>query len=285
MKIYIANTLQKNRVGGGFTFIDNFKKALGDKCTDNYDEASIYLIAGATMVSRDDVKKAKADGKKVVFRIDNVLRNSRNRGTGMPRIYDFAEMSDAVVYQSSWAQDFLGKFTGKVGTIILNSADESVFNPEGSVRPKQGEPQYLYSRSSRDEGKNWISTWYRFQQEYFRNPKAHLWIHGQFGPENEPWRFDFFGGAEERYSFRGFVQSPKEMAEIYRSCDYLIYPFIFDACSNTLVEAIVSGCKVKYLGEITGGAIDIKEKFEWCGREYFYLKRMADEYLTLFESL
>jgi len=293
MKIFLANILQPGRTGGGFTWIDNMRKAFGDMITDNYDEATVYIIPGATMVNRADVIRAKADGKKTILRVDNVLRSSRNRGTGMPRLFDFAQMCDAVVYQSTWARDFLKPFLKQDGRVILNSADEKIFKPDGPTRPKQGEPQYLYSRSSRDEGKNWISAWYFFQEVALKNSKAHLWIHGHFGSENEEWKFDFFGGAEERYAFRGFVETPEEMAEIYRSCDQIIIPFINEACSNTLIEAIISGTLITHLYNIrdkhnhhmSGGAREICKKFIDNGREYFYLDRMKREYLELFKSL
>ena len=112
MKIYIAK-FEPDRIGGGWSFASNFHDGMGDLITANYDEADIYFITSPSMVQRDEVAKAKADGKKIVLRLDNAVRNSRNRNTGMTRMKDFAEWSDLIIYQSNWAKDYLMPFLKK----------------------------------------------------------------------------------------------------------------------------------------------------------------------------
>lgn len=286
MKVYIANELQANLSGGGGSFIRNFSKSLNKEyLTPLWQTADICLIPSATMVTRERVFQMKEAGKKIVLRVDNVLRNSRNRGTGMTRMYDFALIADVVVYQSEWARDFLAPFTKRKGVVILNSSDEKMFNPDGEKRPPQGEPQYLFVRSSTDEGKNWISAWYFFQEEAMKNPKAHIWLLGKFWPKELEYGLDFFGDVEKRCRYVGYYDDPEDVSLLMRSSDYFIYSYLNDACSNTLIEAILSGCKIKFLGGTTGGAIDIMKKWADKGKEYFHLKRMGDEYLELFKSL
>jgi hypothetical protein len=111
MKIYIAR-LELGRTGGGWSFQDNFYNGLKDHVTANIEEADVYFISSPSMVQRAEVQEAKAKGLKIVLRLDNAVRNSRNRNTGMSRMKDFAEWADLVVYQSEWAKDYLLPFTG-----------------------------------------------------------------------------------------------------------------------------------------------------------------------------
>ena len=110
MKIHLAK-YEPNRIGGGWTFMRNLVKAMQEELFVDYENADIYFIASPSMVSRDEVKQAKADGKSIVLRLDNAVRNSRNRNTGMSRMFDFAQMADLVIYQSQWARDYLEPFT------------------------------------------------------------------------------------------------------------------------------------------------------------------------------
>lgn len=231
MKIYIPN-FEPNRIGGGWSFCRNFSKGLKNSFTLDYAEADVFFVAGASMVEREDVENAKKDGKKIVVRFDNALRSSRNRGTGMTRMKDFANICDLAVYQSEWAKRFLYPFTKKDGPVILNGVDTEKFTPGNPE-----EDTYLYVRSSRDEGKQWIMAWYWFIE--LNNPNAKLNIVGKFSPENMEWGFDFFNG--ERYAFWG---EQRDMAEIYRQNKYFLYTYLNEAGSNTLLEARASGCQI-----------------------------------------
>lgn len=276
MKVHLPK-FEPTRQGGGWTWQRNF--ASGFELS-NYEESDIYLIAGASMLTRDEVRKAKDDGKKIVLRVDNFLKNSRNRNTGMTRMKDFAEWSALIIYQSQWAQDFLSPFLGKKGVVILNSVDESVYNDKG--RHQFEYPTYLYSRYNRDESKNWIVAQYWFQKIHQENPDAQLFIAGNFSPELIENDFDFYAGENVRY----FGVLPAEMmAQIYKQSDFFMYPYFNDACSNTLIEALMCGCKLysdEYL--MQGSAKQIKTLFD-SDPKYFYLDRMIQDYREALERL
>jgi glycosyltransferase involved in cell wall biosynthesis len=286
MKIYIAR-LELGRTGGGWSFQDNFYNGLKEHITANIDEADVYFISSPSMVQRDEVQEAKAKGLKIVLRLDNAVRNSRNRNTGMTRMKDFAEWADLVVYQSAWAKDYLIPFTGVDGEVILNGTDTGVFHP-GSNTPDPN--MVLYSRFNRDETKNfevaryWFS---RFAQD--QGGDAHLSIVGQFSDELRKGNFDFYNGE----SFRYFgVLGKQEMADLYRNCGKFLYTYYNDACSNTLIEALCSGCEIvgdKYYRR-SGGASEIMAAFEGAGdlqkaRRFFSIERMAMEYKEAIERI
>lgn len=281
MKIYIANQ-SKQSLGGGWSFIDSFKK--GFEIVDNVHDCDIFFIPSPTMTQRDAVWEAKALKKKVVLRIDNAVRDSRNRNTGMSRMFDFAEMADLVIYQSNWAKDYLANFLQYPNsTVIINGTDTDIFNPRG--RHETDETVYLYSRYNRDETKNWEMARYWYSQKQMRKDKTKLLIVGQFSPDLHAANFDFYQG--ERIQFLGVQESKQALADIYRQSDFLIYPYFCDACSNTLIEALCCGTAVQDIYGMTGtgGAPDILFKFQDEGMDYFKLERVNGEYREAFEAL
>lgn len=258
MKTHILN-YEPDRRGGGWTQARYLYEGL--KCVP-YEEAETVIITGATMASHDQVEQAKRDGKKIVLRCDNAVRNSNNRGTGMSRMKAFVDVSDLVIYQSNWAREFLLPFTKVDGPVILNGVDTKVYNPSGRVHSTVD--TYLYARSSRDEGKQWIMAWY-----WFVNNPGQLEIVGKFSGENLQYNFDFFN--DERYVFSGELPN---LVDAYKRNKYFLYTYLNDACSNTLLEARASGCEIiDVYGMLqSGGAPEIMA----C--EDISLERMIGEY-------
>lgn len=273
LKVHLAN-YEPARHGGGWTFQNNFHKVMGEDITD-YEEAGIYFVAGPTMVAREAVERAKADGKKIVLRIDNAVRNSRNRNTGMSRMKDFATWADLVIYQSQWAKDYLMPFTGKDGPVILNGTDIEVFQPATKTPDS-----YIYSRFNRDETKGWEVARYWFS----RQQAGKLYIVGNFSPELVEGNFDFYMG--EDYQFIPTLPHDS-YASLLNTMQNFIYTYYNDACSNSLIEALCSGCRI--VGDMyfrnSGGSPEIITAYETRGRDYFSLERMVNQYRKALESL
>lgn len=265
MKLHIAN-YEPDRTGGGWTFQQNFGKEMEHY---PYSNSDIYFITSPSIVQRDDVVKAKQDGKKIVLRLDNVIRNSRNRNTGMTRMKDMCGIADLVIYQSEWAKKFLMPFTKTDGVVILNGVDTAKYSANTGV--ERPDDSYLYVRSSRDEGKQWIMAWYWF----VGNP-GKLDIVGKFSPDNLEYNFDFYD--DERYTFWG---EQTNMVDLYRKNKNFLYTYLNDACSNTLLEARASGCNIiDVFGMLqTGGAPEIMA----C--QDISLERMCREYKEALEQL
>jgi glycosyltransferase involved in cell wall biosynthesis len=257
VSIHVLN-YEPDRMGGGWTAARYLAEGLGNV---GYAEADTVLITGATMASHDQVEQAKRDGKRIVLRVDNAVRDSRNRGTGMSRLKAFCEQADQVIYQSEWAKRFLYPFTKTDGAVILNGVDTQRFNADKRYAPQDS---HLYVRSSRDEGKQWIMAWY-----YFVNNPGQLEIVGKFSRENLDYGFDFYNN--ERFLYMG---EQRDMADVYRRNKYFLYTYLNDACSNTLLEARASGCEIiDVYGMLqTGGAPEIMA----C--EDISVERMIREY-------
>lgn len=276
MNVHLANS-SKQLQGGGWSWIDNFRK--GYDCVTGYESADVYLIPSPTMVQREEVLQAKKDGKKIVLRLDNVVRNSRNRNTGMSRMYDFAQIADLIVYQSQWAKNLLMPFLGKDGVVILNGTDLEVFNDYGRVTNKV----YGYSRFSRDETKNFEVARFMYSAIQYADPEAELYVVGQYSQELIEGKFDFY--MDEKYRYLGVLDKHK-MASVYKDITYMIIPYYNDACSQTLIESLVSGCKLvpnTYLE--TGGSPEIIEMYNKIGARYFSLERMVNQYIEALGTL
>ena len=269
--IYIPK-YEPGRLGGGWTWSRNFVKGIGDQFTSDYNAADTYLLPSASMVSTGEVEQAKADGKKIVMRVDNITRNSRNKRNGMDRMFTKAQMADLVIYQSKFARDLLQPFLqAENHKVIMNACDTDVFNDLGR---KDDGHTYLYSRYNRDETKNWEVARYTFQNIQEDEMEARLYLVGQFSPELLDNNFDFYMG--ENYEYLGVIEDPYRMAEIYRRTTKLIYTYWHDACSNTLIEAKACGCEIliPHPFFLEGSAQEIMEK----DIEYFKLERMIREY-------
>lgn len=280
MRILIGNE-SKQSLGGGWTFLRNFEK-YADRMNDvvfvdSMDDADIYFISGATMVKRESVLEAKAKGLKIVLRVDNIPKNSRNRNTGTSRLYDFAQLADLVIYQSDWAKRYITPFIKKSGPVIMNGADHEIFNTTGSKQIKEGHRQYLFAQYNRDETKCWHEAWYDYIQAS-RDHAAHLWIVGNFSPEQVQYNFDFFMG--EKFRYVGVLDNPADFAEYLRSTDELLIPYYNDACSNTLIEARLCGVR-NIRCNITGGNNQIMD----TPTDLLTAKFMTQEYLEAMREL
>ncbi len=287
MKIYLVGWEQlKDKYGGGWTWGRNFSK--GFELVDKPEDCDVYVISSIAMLSKTSEVPTN---KKIVLRVDNVLKKSANRDiyhigdvkiTRMEAMKEIGQRADLIIYQSEWAKDYLSGFidSKSPSKVIMNSGDESIFNEKNDKSFNNGW-NYLYSRSSRHDSKGWHVAWYYYQQLHRQHINSKLYIVGKFSGENLENDFDFFNG--ENYQYLGFLNDPEDLATLYRSCEF-IYPYYNDACSNTLIEAILCGSRVHWLEE-SGGAKEIRKKLETEGKEYFYLKRMNNEYKKAFKEI
>lgn len=286
MKIGIVNDSEQT-LGGGWSFMRNLSKGIEMLKDEGYQvtdvrSADILLLPSSSVVRPETFDEAKRQGKKIVLRIDNIPRNSRNRNTGTSRLKKYAQGADAVIYQSQWAKGFISNWLGVTGKIIYNGVDTDIFNIHGEAKEFDGEPVYLYSRFNRDETKRWETVWYDYQMVHENNPYTHLVIVGKFSPENIEYNFDFFRG--ERITYLGVVSDPQEMAKIYRGCHRLYAPYYMDCYSNTYLEALSCGLEL-YKPDSSGGTVELIEQYKNRDREVKGIKEMALEYLQLFEEV
>ena len=291
MKVFVVGNDKENKIGGGWSWLNNFRK--GDwEIVEDPKDCDIYLVTAVSML--DKVSQIPFE-KKVVLRVDNALLDSRNgriyglegeKITRMEAMRQIAQKADAIVYQSNWAKSYLKPFLGACGgveRVIINGSDDELFNPDLGKLPKEN-TIYLYVRSSNHDNKGFYIAHYEFEMIHRKDPTAILWIAGRFSPENLKHNFDFF--FEENYKYLGYIQDRETMALYMRSADYLLYSYFNDCSSQTLVEAYLSGLKIKWLvGSESGGSPEIRNLINKNGREALSYRRMNQEYKKLMEEL
>jgi len=282
MKIYIPNNSSKESIGGGWTFLRNFRHGMGDRVhfVDNMKDCDIVFIVGVTLTETGEIHEARKLGKRVVFRVDNVPRKSRNkRSTPHQRMKEFAELADVVIYQSEWAKEYCMPLTGE-GAVIYNGVDTEIFkntNPDDIEREKN----YCFFYHGKNETKGFWHAHYLFQQYHRMKQGLKFWFTYDFGrdlQEMQESNFDFWNG--EKFVYMDKIEDPHEMAAVFNKCGYLIFPSIADACPNTVLEARACGVRVIGFPDKT-----LSATAELVELQDFSLERMCDEYFGVFSLL
>lgn len=264
----LAPGIERYDVGGGGSFLRNFEKAIrpfGFECTGyenlTHQSYDILFIAGASLCDRHIVEEAKKYGKPIVLRVDNILEDRRNRNGGMPKMLEYAEAADMVIYQTEWAKAFLSPVLKRDGIVISNGCDTEIFFPDRDKKPKElSDPHiFFYAKYSRGEGKNVnvVQQWWR--EHSLKRPQDILVLAGRFAEENFKVQhpFEFHNG--EKFIFKGIARSPEQMAEWMRQADCAILPYFADACSNQILEAQACGLYVIY--DKSGGTPEIIQPY------------------------
>ena len=301
IKVYVPN-VSNTPIGGGFTFLRNFKKALDDKVqfVNTWQESDIVFVFGITTMDKTEIHEAVKAGKKFVLRVDNIPRKSRNRRQSpAERLKEFGKLADKVVYQSEWCKEFAGYFAGE-GVIINNGVDTEIFNLED--RESDGNT-CLYIDYNPNPNKRFDEAIYRFEMMWRENNKLKLVIAGNAPKEyleNPDYNWDLNVPAEVEYY--GLSNTPQEVADVMKHSDILIYPSICEAYPNTVLEAMACGMSPKYLNE-EGGSVEafwnsvkdmkmdiesvhfLMEEVPIKGVKVKTIQEMGDEYLKLFEEL
>lgn len=252
MKIYIENK-SNTSLGGGWSFCRNLKKSLKDKVifTEDFTECDIFFIFGITAIDKGRVYEALRWGKKIVCRIDNCPRKSRNkRQSPAERLREFGQKASLVIYQSQWAKEYAGYFAGE-GIVINNGVDPDIFNTKD--RNSDGKT-YLYCNYNDNPNKHFEETLYWFELEWRKDNDVHLIIAGNAPSiyiQNPEFNWDLNVPAKVEYI--GVKETPEQVAQVMKQSDFLLYSSFAECYPNTLLEAMACGVRPLYLRE-EGGA-------------------------------
>lgn len=278
MKLYIPN-ISKQAVGGGWTFLRNLREALklDAHFVGTVDECDIMFIFGVTVTDMSEVLKAKGLGKKIVLRVDNVPRKSRNRRcTPHERMKEIADLADVVVYQSEWCKKYAEILCGD-GPIIYNGVDKKIFYPSEKTKDKD---LYFFAYHGKSELKCFWQAHYHYQMIHRENSNAEFWFIYDFGrdlDELSKANYDFWNG--EKYRHMDMIDDPTSFANVLRQCKALVYPSVADAAPNIVLEARACGLDVIGASDIGGTKELLKPELD------ISLERMGREYLSLFKLL
>jgi len=282
MKIYIPN-VSNTKIGGGWSFLRNLIKGLGERVdfVDKWEDCDIVFVFGITTINKPELHVAVRAGKKLVLRVDNIPRKSRNkRQSPAERLTEFGGVADCVVYQSNWAKKYAGYFIKNDNEIVINNGvDTEIFNKND--RESDGN-EYLYIDYNPNPNKRLDEAIYIFDMIWRKNNDAFLTLAGNMPKmytENSEFNWDLPVPATVQY--HGITDTPEETAELMKRCDYIIYPSFAEAYPNTLLEAIA--CGLKTIGICAeGGAVEVLHNSENGVKT---IQEMANEYLNIFKQL
>jgi len=288
IKVYLPQ-LKKDSIGGGWTFSRNLQKVLFGRVefTDDLKNCDLVFITGATMMTREALNEITNLNKKVILRVDNIPKESRNRGCGFSRLKKSAEIANVIIYQSKWAKEYAGFYLGD-GEVIYNGVDTTIFSPNGEeiVIPEHTDI-YLFDAHSSNENKRFEEARYIFNNYWRSDRNSQFWILGhnwadkQIMKEMKEYNYDFFDG--EVVKEIDVIPDQFELAKLLRSAKALIYPSFCDACPNMVLEAL--GCGLKVVGvNKEGGTIELINGFE-DGSLDISLYRMGEEYYNLINKI
>lgn len=256
MKVFMPNDTRSGETGGGSTFMRNLKSGVPDDVVfvDSLDSADLLFIAGPTLCDRDTALRAKAEGKPIILRLDNVVEDHRNRGTGIPRMKDFANLATIMVFQSQWAKHICAPITGDKGVVISNGVDTNIFHPREEAKQEDEPATFIYVKYSRNECKRFEEAQALFREYARAHKDARFIIVGRYADELVRYNMGFFN--DEHIEYRG-VLDPYALADAYREADVFLFPSFGDACPNVVLEAMATGLPVVYNG--WGGTQELVE--------------------------
>lgn len=273
MKIWLPKI--EDRIGGGWSFLRNFIRGCKDEIVYDWHEADIVFIPGVTLVERNDIEEAYKAGKKIVLRVDNIPKKSRNkRNRVLDNLKRYAEIAQ-VVYQSEWAKEYCKPLTGN-GIVILNGVDQSIFYPG----KKPDHPIYLFAFHGKNEIKGFGIAHYLFEQYFREDPKSEFKFIYNFKSElaeQMDSNYDFWNG--EKFKHLPPVDQ-RGMANLMRQCTHLIYPAYADAAPNLVLEA--RACGLEVVGTLDSQWSGVAEMLNL---EDISLERMCQEYHNFYEQI
>lgn len=279
------------RLGGGFTFIENFKKAIANQYTDYIEKADIALIPGATAVLPETIDKAKNLGCKVVLRLDGIPEDWRNSGRGWDRLLNAYKKADGVVSQSAYITngvlDILHSATAvsKPWIEIMNGVDTDIFNTRAKPRPRnKGNYKLILNVNSRKDPNKRIETIIEnFRLRKTKNPDDVLIFAGKYPSylKNHDFGMYMFKRGKD-WDYIGEIKDRHTLASTLISADYFAFPSEFDPCPNILIEAIHCGVQPLWLS-MTGAVPEIINL--WNTGYDFCLDNMGKQYILFFEHL
>lgn len=237
LKIHILYRFNNGPWGGG----NQFLKALYNEfnilgCYSNSIEEADVLLFNANPKSIDDYMKTlnKYQNKTIIFRFDGPIFKARGNGFFYDKmLFKLSNYySDGNIFQSNFSRDScksLGLINNKNETVILNAPDKKIFNTKEkkSLKNNNIKIKIITTSWSSNERKGFDIL--NFLDENLNFDKFEYTFVG-----NSPIIF-------ENIKIIPPVDS-NELSKILQGNDIFISTSKFEACSNSLIEAIHCGC-------------------------------------------
>ncbi len=298
-QIYIHFPFQEGPAGGG----NNFLKGLAEQFAQSGNLASSAALANFILFnSHHDIKtliglKSKHPTKYFLHRVDGPMSTYTGSHDRRDRIVSMANhtLADGTIFQSNWSRqenEKLGLITDKNNTVIYNAADPAIFFPtEQQIELNNRKIKLVTTGVSSNPNKGLDAL--RFLDQTL---------------DYNRFTFSFIGTPPS--SFKNISIIPpvtnKNLGKLLREQDIFIFPSRYEACSNSLIEALSCGLPSIVFGgtsnielvrdkrlhftvpeEIPNIIQNVIPEYANFRREIQILtrKRVAQEYVTFADSL
>jgi len=236
LKINIFYKNIKKPWGGGNQFLDYLKnKFKKNKLYCNHDNADVIIFNSHHNISHLlNLKYKYQDTKKFIHRIDGPISNYRKNGNKIDKFIFIINkyLADATVFQSRYSmkKTLLLTKINNPRKVIYNEANENFFFPKKKRKTQIKDKIKLLSVSWSDN----ILKGFDFLDYLDKNL------------DFIKYEMDFIGNSPIK--FKNINMYPplqsKQLAKRMRESDIFIFPSIYEACSNTLLEAMRCGTPV-----------------------------------------
>lgn len=263
MNLYISRKPDK-KGGGSNTFACNFvlwAKKRGHKIVSNLkDSERAVIIANFGEVS--ELREAKQQGCYIIHRIDEYFEKNEDayRMEKHKKIHDLNRFADVTVFQSEFTYHNAYPFLKpRRYEIILNGGDPEMFYPGRQVGRYIGHVTWGIGIKQR------LDILHKY---IMGSPDERFLLIGRH--KESEYNFEF-----PNVELEGLKKREKIPAE-YRKMKMLYYPSQNDPCSNTIIEAILSGVPVCY--NEPGGAPELVKDCGTTLENAEYMLHNLEEY-------
>lgn len=236
-KVHIAVELVEGPYGGSHQFLKALRNRLRHKgvYSEILGEADVLLIDSFQFLQQVVEAKSLKPEITIVHRIDGPIRLYNSMSDFRDIVINTTNyfLADATIFQSSWSQKEnyrLGLKPTIFEAVVPNAPDPLIFNEIGRKEFSKNDKGRLIAVS-------WSSNWKK-------GFKSYQWLDENL--DFSKYDMTFIGNSP--VTFKNIKHLPpmdsKELADQLRKHDILIFASEFEACSNTLLEALHCGLPV-----------------------------------------
>ena len=238
MLVYIAYEMKDGAYGGGNQFLKALRDYLKEKnmYTDVADEADVVIFNSYNHY-RDILRLRKHYPNKLfIHRVDGPCKiYNNNRDTRDDRVYRLNSIvADATVFQSDYCRTMSKEMGGpecNYEIVIHNACNPNLFYPEPEKKSSLSGRKIMLIASSFSSNINKGFDTYKWLDEHLDFTRYEMAIVG-----NSPYEFSNIKHLDPMPS--------AELAEVLRKSDIYISASVYEACSNSLLEAMACGLPV-----------------------------------------
>jgi len=283
MKIHILYNFQPGPWGGGNQFLKALRKEFIKKevYEKNPEKAEVIVFNSHHNLEHCLRIKKRYPNKIIIYRLDGPISLARGRDKELDKVIKLFNklFADGIIFQSNWSKEKnkkLFEISSKYESVIYNAPDNEIFNKGEKKEFNPKEKIKLIATS-------WSPNWQKgFDVYKYLDEKLDF----------SRYEMTFVGDSPIEFKNINWIKpvNPEKLAEILKEHDIYVFASNFEACSNSLIEALSCGLPVVAYwgssnpeviqrgGELFSGKEDVIEKIERVAQNYNYYQSKIPEF-------